>query len=292
MVNGDFAPTPGALRRALATRPDQVTIAPASGNRYVALNTRVAPFRNVNVRRAVVAAFDRARVQSIRGGPATARVASHFIPPGMPGFEEAGGEAGPRYPFLSRPRGSLRVARRYLRRARFSPRRATRRHPVLMVGVRTGVARTLAVHTRRQLRKLGFRVRLRLVSQDAMYLTWCGVPRRRVAVCPNVGWLEDFNDAQTMLDPTFNGRSITSRFNGNWPLLDDRRVNRAIEAAKRVVDPAARARAWGLVDRRITSLAAAVPLVWDMQPNVRSANVESLVNGASFGWDLSFTRLR
>ena len=43
------------------------------------------------------------------------------------------------------------------------------------------------------------------VAQSTMYTKFCNVPKANVAVCPNVGWLKDFADRQTILDPTFNG---------------------------------------------------------------------------------------
>jgi hypothetical protein len=42
----------------------------------------------------------------------------------------------------------------------------------------------------------------------------------------------------------------------------------------------------------ITSLAVAVPVLWDTPPNVRSANVDSALNPIDGNWDLSFTGLR
>ena len=43
-----------------------------------------------------------------------------------------------------------------------------------------------------------------------------------------------------------------------------------------MTDPAARAQAWGEVDRAITALAPAVPLVWDKVPMAHSADVAAV----------------
>ena len=40
-------------------------------------------------------------------------------------------------------------------------------------------------------------------------------------VCPTTGWAKDFNDGQTILDPTFNGKNIVP--SGNVELVAARR---------------------------------------------------------------------
>ena len=68
-----------------------------------------------------------------------------------------------------------------------------------------------------------------------------------------------------MLDPTFNGENIIPSQNSNWPELDDPAINKAIDAAKLVVDPAERAQAWADVNKMITEQAPAIPYMWDYQ---------------------------
>src|SRR5439155_12268228 len=56
MVSGDYAAPPTAiLKSALSSRKSQVSIHGAGSIRFIALNTKVKPFDNVNVRRAVAA---------------------------------------------------------------------------------------------------------------------------------------------------------------------------------------------------------------------------------------------
>jgi peptide/nickel transport system substrate-binding protein len=121
---------------------------------------------------------------------------------------------------------------------------------------------------------------------------FCTVPSAQVAVCPNVGWTRDFADGQTFLDPTFNGEHISPEGNANMSQLDDPAVNAAIDRAVKVTSPAARADAWGKVDRQITALAPAVPLVWDRVSMVHSQDVHAVANENLGVWDFSFTSLR
>ena len=52
------------------------------------------PFDNINVRKGVIAGFDREALRLTRGGEFIGPIAQGFIPPGIPGYEESGGEEG------------------------------------------------------------------------------------------------------------------------------------------------------------------------------------------------------
>jgi peptide/nickel transport system substrate-binding protein len=292
LVNGDFNPPPADLRRTLERQPDQVAAPPANSVHYVTLNTKVPPFDDINVRKAVVAGFDRNAMRLARGGAAAAGLATHFIPPGTPGYDEAGGARGPGYDFLAHPGGNLDLAARYFRMAGYRSGRYDGGATILTVGVVGGNDERAAEVAQASLERLGFKVKLRLVSFETMYLTLCGAPRAQVQVCPDASWTRDFADGQTMLDPTFNGASILEAGNSNFSLLDDPNINRAMAKARLIVDPAARAKAWGAVDRMVTGQAAAVPLSWDLYPLVRSKDVAGVVAKHIAQWDPTFTSLR
>jgi peptide/nickel transport system substrate-binding protein len=107
-----------------------------------------------------------------------------------------------------------------------------------------------------------------------------------------VGWLKDFSDAQTLLDPTFNGENILKQNNSNWPELDDKALNAEMNKAKAITDLDERAQAWAEIDKKITALAPAVYWVWDKQPLLRSSNVNGVVNEYTPHWDLASTSLK
>ena len=62
------------------------------------------------MRRAVVAGFNREAMRLVRGGELVGDIPTHMIPPGLPGFEEAGGFEGPGLDFMSKPEGDLALA--------------------------------------------------------------------------------------------------------------------------------------------------------------------------------------
>jgi ABC-type transport system substrate-binding protein len=65
-----------------------------------------------------------------------------------------------------------------------------------------------------------------------------------------------------------------------------------MDRAEALTDTRARAKAWGEIDRKVTALAPAVPWAWDDQPNIRSSNVDGIINKFNALWDLSFTSVR
>jgi peptide/nickel transport system substrate-binding protein len=293
MISGDFDAPPEILAElSQAENKDQLTFVPGGGGRWVAMNTKIEPFDNVDVRRAVVAGFDREAMLLTRGGKVAGDIPTHIIPPGVPGFEEAGGQEGPGIDFMSNPKGDPNLSAEYFKKAGFASGKFEGGEELLMVGTSEGVAQKAAEVARENFERMGFKVRLRLVTQDAMYTKYCNVPKAEVAICPNVGWLKDFADAQTYLDPTFNGENILPQGNSNWSQLDDKALNEEMNAAKVLTDPAERAEAWAEIDRKLTELAPAVNWIWDKSPLLRSANVVGVASQDNSVWDLAFTSLR
>jgi peptide/nickel transport system substrate-binding protein len=292
MLSGDFSPTPAVLAQASKQHRDQLALVSSGSVRYITMNTSIAPFDDVNVRRAVVAGFDREALRLSRGGAAVGDIATHMLPPGLPGFEEAGGFDGPGLDFLSKPEGDPDLAADYFRRAGYASGRYEGDRELLMVGVSEGVAQQTAEVARQSFEKLGFKVRLRLVTQDAMLSRFCTFPDADVAICPNLAWGKDFGDAQTILDPLFNGNNIVPQNNSNSSELDVPEINAAMEDAALLTDRRERAEAWAEIDRMVAEQAPVVPWIWDKTPLLRSADVDGAVSEFNAQWDLAWTALR
>ena len=286
-VNGDILPTPTALQQAATEFPDQLSIVPSGGNRYVAMNTTIPPLDDVNVRRAVIAAADREALQLARGGELIGPIANHFIPPGIPGFEEAGGLEGPGFDFLENPQGDPELAAEYMRKAGYESGKYDGDEELLFVGENAGIDRKQSEIARDIFESLGFKLNVRLVDGDVMYTEFCQVPDANVAICPTVGFIKDFNDGIAMLDASFDGDSIQTEANYNYGSFSVPEINKAFAEAELITDPDERAAAYGEIDRMITEQAAAIPIIWDNQPGVRSGNVNGVINLFNAQWDLA-----
>lgn len=287
------APTPELIKRAYLHNRGQIFFSPGAGTNYAALNTTIPPFDDVNVRKAVAAALDREQMRRVRGGAVTGDIASHFLYPGVIGFEQAGGLNGTGADFLAHPQGDSALAARYMKAAGYPSGRHTGGQAVQIVGLAGAPDSDDAQIFQQALQDLGFKTSLKLVDSSVMYGKFCGVPKARVQACPNVGWIRDFADPQTVLDVAFNGNDIFPENNPNWPQLNDPAINRAMARAEIVVGTQQRASAWAAIDRQITATAAAIPLLWVRQPNLFSANVRCVPELWNQGHcDFAYTSLK
>ena len=254
----------------------------------ISMDTSRPPFDDINVRKAVIAGFNRNAVRQQRGGEALGPIAQHFIPPGMAGFEESDGVEGwvSEMDWIAKPEGDRAKSAEYFKKAGMTSGKYEGDEELLIVGDNAEPDKSIAQITEQQLNELGFKTKLRLVTRDTMFTKFCNVPASEVNVCPSVGWSKDFSDPQTMLDPTFNGENIIPSQNSNWPELDDPEINKAIDDAKLVTDPAERAQAWADVNKMIMEQAPAIPYMWDYQAVVASPNMRGVQNGYSTTWDL------
>jgi peptide/nickel transport system substrate-binding protein len=292
LMSGDYAAPPTAiLKEALASRKGQLNIAPSQGNRFIALDNRVKPFDNINVRKAVIAATDRTALRQTRGGPTLGPLATHFIPPGMPGFEEAGGAAGPGADFYKSPTADLALATSYMKKAGYPSGKYTG-PPVLMIADNQSPAKETAEAFQAQIAKIGIKVNLRELPHATANSKFCSVAKSGYAICPNLGWGKDFYDSQSMIDPIFNGKNLIPSGNTNYAQVNDPKLNAAIENAKTLTDPAARAKAWGAIDKQVTEQAYLDVWLWDNQINFASTNVNGVKSKFNSSWDLDFSSLK
>ena len=125
-----------------------------------------------------------------------------------------------------------------------------------------------------------------------MYTKFCGIPKRKVHVCPAVGWFKDFVDPEALLAPTFSGDAILEAGNVNWTQLDVPAITNGMKKASLIVDKDERAKAWADINRQIVAQAPGIPYIWDKSANIRSRDVQGVSNGYFTTWDLSFTSLK
>jgi peptide/nickel transport system substrate-binding protein len=281
------------LSRAIRTNKEQVFRVSGGGTRWIALNTTKKPFDNINIRKGVIAGFDRDALRKTRGGEFIGPIAQGFIPPAIPGFEQSGGEKGfTDIDYMQNPKGDPALMKKYFDAAAKEGVKPGDGGDLLTIATNADPGNQTAQVAQAQLNKMGFKLNYRKVPQDTLYTKFCGVPKSNYVICPNVGWFKDFTDPQSLLEPTFSGNAIKPQGNVNWSLLDNKEINDAM--TKAALEPAGdkRSQAYADVNKMIVEQAVGIPYSWDDNVNLSSKDVELAMNEYFSGADLSFSTLK
>ena len=296
IVQNESAVAQSIVRLAAEKYKSQLQISPGGGDHYIGVNNKVGPFKNINLRKAFWAALNRKAMDKTRGGELVTTVATHFIYPTINGFEQSGGVKGPQGPqfdFNAYPEGNMKVAEKYIKLAGYPSGKYTGGETVTMVGSTGNPQEPEAEIVEQTLKNLGFTVKLSFEEASTMYAKYCNVPKEEITVCPNVGWIADFADPQTVLNITFNGTTITPTGNVNWGQTDVPKINAAMAAAENVVGNEARAKAWAKIDEELVENAAAIPFDWDKQAGIEGSTVNGVGDIWDVGeWDYNYTSLK
>ena len=268
-------------------------ISPGGGSHYIGVNNKLPPFNNINLRKAFWAALNRTAMNKARGGSLVTNVATHFIYPTIPGFEQAGGLTGPKVDYNEHPEGDMAVAEKYIKLAGYTSGKYTGGVAVTIVGARGNPAEQDAEIVDQTLKNLGFTTKFTLLEEATMFAKYCNVPKEEITVCPSVGWIADFADPQAVLDIPFNGKDIVATGNANWGQTNVPKINEAMAAAETVSGKSERAVVWAKIDDEVVEDAAAIPFDWDKAPSVEGTDVNGVGDLWNVGtWDYSWTSLR
>jgi peptide/nickel transport system substrate-binding protein len=288
MADGPPAPV---LKTAYQTKKSQLSIA-TLGDYYASLNTSVPPFNNLNLRKAAIAAANRQAYLQVRGGKLVGTVATHFLGPEVPGFAEAGGAKGFGLDYLKSPTGDMTVAKKYMKLAGFPSGKYTGNATVTIVGSNSDPGPKEMAIVQSGMQALGFKTVLKPVPQQTMYSKFCGYVKAHITVCPTAGWIEDFPDPYAYLFVPFSGKAIVPVNNVNWAVLNDPKINAAMDSAAQVTDPTARNKAWANVDKLITLAAPAIPEIWASNALVKGSQVHGVLDAWNDDWNLSFSSVK
>jgi peptide/nickel transport system substrate-binding protein len=239
--------------------PAQLHTNPLFGVDFFALNTHLAPFNNVLVRKAFNYAIDRSVIARMYGGPAFATPTCQPLAPGLPGYR--------RYcPYSSHPSADGAYTGPDLTYAkRLAARSGTRGEHVDVWGSPDEgyIPPDVAAYAAGVLRSLGYRTTLHLVPiasiTNAMYPGF--------QLDTNGDWLADYPDPSSYIPPFFSCNGGNSNGYVCDPALD-----REMEKAESLEHEASAAAntLWTSVDHTLTNHADWVPTV-----NVREVDLVS-----------------
>jgi peptide/nickel transport system substrate-binding protein len=251
----DFGVPPGleTTVAGLATRyPGRLHVTPLATTIYAVVDTAAPPFDNLDARRALNYAVDRAAFAGRKGGERFAQPTCQFLPPNFPGYQPYcpyTANAGPGRPWTG---PDLAHARRLVRR---SGTAGTRVKMLGWFGVNAPETRLLASI----LRSIGYRAEVRIRRERISQVD----DVRREPQVAILGQQLDFQSPEAFLKPAVacaTGPSAQELPSLNVSRYCDARTDALIRLAERLPASARADAVWAQVDRRVTDQALFAPL--------------------------------
>ncbi|WP_251828768.1 ABC transporter substrate-binding protein [Streptomyces sp. ATCC 21386] len=242
---------------------------------YTAINTKVAPFDNVECRKAVQYAIDKVAVQTAMGGPIRGDIASTVLPTDVSGYEKADMYATPD------SKGDVTKAKEHLKAC----------------GKEGGFKTSISARTDRQgevdaatavveaLKKVGIEADIKQYPSGKYFSDYAGVPSFNKK--NNIGlimmqWGADWPTGYGFLQQIVHGKAIGQSGNTNLSELNDPAINKLLDDAIGNTDEAARTAAYTEVDKKVMEQAAIVPLTYFKVLLYRSPYATNLVSSSAF----------
>ena len=249
----------------------QVENQPFPGLVYAFLNTRIPPFDDVAVRRALNLAVDRRIVVQLAGGTLGARPTCQILPPSFPGYR-------PWCPYTFGPNQSGSWIAPDLDAARALVGRSGTRGTKIVVWTKRDPSAPERFKIGRYLtdvlRGLGYRATLRTASNPDSFYPYVGDSRHQVQIGV-AAWVPEVpNGASSFFEPVLTcnsyepGSPTNSNLSGFCDPRTDALIRRAVQFEQ--TSAAAASAVWTKIDRRIAAAAPWVPLY-----NVRMSDVLS-----------------
>ena len=253
-----ITPLPDEAQEILARYAGRIRTAPLAANLFMFLNTDVAPFDDVRVRRALNFAVDRARIAQLAGAPLIAQSSCQVLPPALLGYR-------PYCPYARGPRDAGVWTGPDVLKARQLAATSRRRGTKVSIWTTTEFkepARELAA----TLRLIGFPARAKVVAPEQLFTA----PRNRVQATVSY-WLGDYPSPVGFLFGLFRCGQPEPNFSG----FCEPRSQTAMRRAARESDVGAAGRLWSIADRRLTDAAPVVPLATTRTITIVSPRVQN-----------------
>ena len=234
---------------------ERVHIRPFASTYGIAMNTRVPPFDDPDVRRAVNYSIDRDQLVASFGGPELAAVTCQILPSTIPGYE-------PYCPYTAEPKNGrwsgpdLGRARSLIQRSGYEGSRVVIHDAVIFHG--------LGDYMKGLLTDLGFRARVEFITDVGKYFNTISDSGSKTQMF-GVGWIADYSVPSNFLYNLFSCERYipNSLSNTNYSRTCVPQIDRAMEKAFRLdsENPAAGREQWAAVERMIMDHAGWAPFL-------------------------------
>jgi YVTN family beta-propeller protein len=239
--------SPDLFARIKAQYPGQWHIGSVETN-FVNMNSSIPPFDNVDARRAVNFAIDRAHLADLFGGPPEAAITCQLLPPGWPGYQ-------PYCPYTLNPDEGGRWSGSDLATAQQLVDASGTRGAEVVVGPTFPLMQDQLEYLASILEDLGYRVTVDRESDfDYLFEAWA---TGRTQITVN-GWIPDYVTPSTFLGLLTCGGDDLAIIN-YCDAEFDAAFRHALEL--QTTDRAAAVAEWAALDHRAVDLALLAPLV-------------------------------
>jgi peptide/nickel transport system substrate-binding protein len=259
---------------ALKARTDNIKVARSN---YTQINPLVAPFDNIECRKAVILAYDKTGYQRAYGGATGGDIATSLLPPAIPGYQEID-------PFnlKSKPEGDVDAAKAALAKC----------------GKPDGFEATMAYRAERPkekataeslqqaLARVGIKLTLKGFPQGDYFSQFAGNPpymrNNKIGMATN-GWGADWNDGFGFLSQITDSRVIRETGGSSNVSVRIPQVDQMIDQALAETDKAKREAIWAQIDKRVMEEAVILPGVYAKALLVRPTGLTNVFVNEAFG---------
>lgn len=219
--------TPDILRT-FQTTPElqnRISINAGPSNYYVSMNLATPPFDDINVRKAVNFAIDKAGYQRLNGGPeATGPAAGHFVPDSDENnlLVDYNPYATPNNLGADDPAG-LQLAKDAMALSKYDTNQdgiceAPECKNVLAIGVVGDVSEAVDQLFTNNLAKIGIELNFKEFENATAYNKIFD-PKNHIPLSDFAGWIHDYPDGYTWWYPIMYGPNILSQYNTNYSMV-------------------------------------------------------------------------
>jgi peptide/nickel transport system substrate-binding protein len=227
----------------------------AGATSYLAINPNVAPYDNINCRKAIEYAIDKVSVQTAIGGPVKGDVATTLLPPTVNGYTKFDEFATPG------DKGDVAKAKQALtacgKPGGFSTNLTARSDRPAEMAEATAIQNSL--------KQIGISATIKSFPAGKYFSNFAGVPsyvHQHQLGLMLTAWGADWPTGYGFLDQIVDGSAIKPSGGNNLQELNNPDINKALADAISNTDAAARTKAWGDIDKMVVDTATVVPLIY------------------------------
>lgn len=227
----------------------------AGATSYMAINPNVAPYNNIDCRKAIEYAIDKVSVQTAIGGSVKGDVATTLLPPTVNGYTKFDEFATPG------SKGDVAQAKAELTKCGkpngFSTNLTARSDRPAEMAEATAIQNSL--------KQVGITATIKSYPAGKYFSNFAGVPsyvHDHQLGLMLTAWGADWPTGYGFLDQIVDGSAIKPSGGNNLQELNDPAINKALSDAISNTDAAARTTAWGQIDKQVIDTATVVPLIY------------------------------